>query len=313
MGGQSKLDREASQFKIKRIMGMVDSTLLKVGSTKEDVKDLCENAVKNGFAMVCVFPTQVKDASKILKKLQGKEPKVAVGEVAPHRVRVCSVVGFPYGENLTKVKVVEEKLALISGADEIDFVINQTDVKRGDYKSVKTELIKLVKTAKNCNTKAILEIGNLNDEEITKCVELCIECGVKYIKTSTGILGNACKAEDIKKLTKIANGRIKIKASAGVKTAEQFMELYTAGADRIGTSCAVEIAEQISNNLSLLDIEVSEEEPKKAEVKQEKKEETKVEVKEEAVEEVVEEIAEEVAETDAEVEEVSEVEEEVEG
>jgi deoxyribose-phosphate aldolase len=208
------------KYSIEEIMAHVDHTLLLQGATWEDIKGICDDALKYKTASVCIAPSFVKQAAEYLGK----------------RVPVCTVIGFPNGYNTTAVKLAETFDALENGADEIDMVINIGDLKAKRYDAILSE-IKLLKAA--CGErilKVIIETCLLTDEEKIAMCRIVTEAGADYIKTSTGFSKGGATPEDIKLFANNVGEGVRIKAAGGIKSfedAEIFLEL---GADRLGTS-----------------------------------------------------------------------------
>lgn len=205
-------------------MKMVDFTLLDARATTQDIEKLCDIAYKNEYYAVCVNPCNVAYAKGyILKNLLG-------------RIKVVSVIGFPLGANTTESKIFEAKNALDCGADEIDVVVNIGKVKSGDYDYVKRELSKIKKVAKKHIVKAILETCYFDMNDIIKLARTAAAAKVDFVKTSTGFGTAGATIENVRLLKEQVGDRCKIKASGGIRTREQAINLIQAGADRIGTS-----------------------------------------------------------------------------
>ena len=210
---------------IKEIMSKVDHTLLVQTATETQIKEICDDALKYGTASVCIPPCYVKFASEYLN-----------GKIA-----VCTVIGFPNGYNSTVVKRAETETAIADGADEIDMVINITDVKNGRFDLVLDEIKQLKEICKDKILKVIIETCLLSDEEKIRMCEVVTEARADYIKTSTGFAGGGATFEDIALFAKYVGDNVKIKAAGGIKSfddAERFIEL---GASRLGTSRLVSI------------------------------------------------------------------------
>ena len=208
----------------------IDHTLLKADATEKDIKKLCKEAKEHEFFSVCVNPCFVKYAKRNLK-----------GSV----VKVCTVIGFPLGANGIKVKLFEAKRAIADGADEIDVVMNIGKFKEKKYKYVEKELSKIVALCnKKVLVKVIIETCYLSREEILKACHLVYECGVDYVKTSTGFGTSGAQLDDVKAMKEICKDKLKIKASGGIKTLEQLEQFILAGAERIGTSNGVHIIKE---------------------------------------------------------------------
>ncbi|NLL52495.1 MAG: deoxyribose-phosphate aldolase [Peptococcaceae bacterium] len=204
------------------IAGRIDHTLLKPEATEKDIVNLCHEAVKYGFASVCVNPIYLCTAARLLH---------GTG-VAP-----TTVVGFPLGAVVTETKVQEILAAKAYGAREVDALINVGRLKSGDWKIVEHDLDLMVRTAQGCGLKIkiIIETSLLNPEEKKKAAELVKQAGADYVKTSTGFFGGVT-VQDVKDLKQWVGPQVKIKASGGIRTKEFALELIAAGADRLGTS-----------------------------------------------------------------------------
>ena len=218
---------------IKDVMSRVDHTLLSQTATDEQIKQVCDDARKYGTASVCIPPSYVK----------------LVKDYLAGDVKVCTVIGFPNGYNTTAVKCAETAEALKDGADEIDMVINITDVKNGKYDGILDEIKKLKAICGEKILKVIVETCLLTDEEKIKMCEIVTLSGADYIKTSTGFAGGGATFEDVALFSKHIGSNVKIKAAGGIKSfddAERFIEL---GASRLGTSRLVAILKsQVCNS-----------------------------------------------------------------
>lgn len=203
------------------INSYVDYTNLKAYATKEDIKQLCQEAVNNRFASVCVNPCYVELAKSL---------------VEGSNVNVCTVIGFPLGANMLAVKEYEAISAIELGADEIDMVINIGALKDRDYDYVKEEIETIRDSIGGKTLKVIIETCYLTEEEIKKMVEICNNTYVHFVKTSTGYGSRGANLEDIKTIQKYKNEVLEIKASGGIKTYEQAVSFIEAGVTRIGTS-----------------------------------------------------------------------------
>ncbi len=207
----------------------LEHTLLKVDTSISDVRRICEEALKMEMAGVCIPPPFVREAKRIV----GEESKT----------KVVTVIAFPMGYSALAAKTEEIKRALDEGADEIDGVLNIAALKSGNWNHVENDIegMALATNLKGKQFKLIVEIGLLNEEELQKVAAQAVISRVKYLKTSTGMHGFPVTTEQVKLLRKIADPSLKIKASGGVKTKQQAIDLIKAGADRIGTSAAMEI------------------------------------------------------------------------
>ena len=207
----------------------IDHTNLKQDASINDIKTLCEEAIKFDFMSVCINPCFVKYAHDVLLDSE---------------VKVCTVIGFPLGVNTTKTKVYETKQALKDGADEIDMVINVSALKDKKYDYVKNEISKIKKVCKNKILKVILETCLLTDEEIVKACELSLEAKADFVKTSTGFSKGGATVEAVALMRKTVGDKCGVKASGGVKTFEDMQKMIDAGASRIGTSSGVKLLEK---------------------------------------------------------------------
>jgi deoxyribose-phosphate aldolase len=207
----------------------IDHTLLKAEASLKDVELLCQEALKHNFASVCVNPTYVRTANQLLQNSE---------------VKVCTVIGFPLGANLTDTKLYEAKKALGEGAEELDYVINISDVKNGNYGNIEKEMAEFVALKyeyPNIKIKVILEICYLSDEEVRKLCHIAKEAKIDFIKTSTGF-GKGGAVENIVALMSEASGPdVGVKASGGIRTREDAEKFISLGATRIGTSNGVSI------------------------------------------------------------------------
>ncbi len=203
---------------------LIDHTNLKPEATKEDIKNLVDEAMANDFYSVCVntsFVKFIKDYNKDIK--------------------IAAVVGFPLGAMSTKAKAFEAKTAIEDGASEIDMVIEIGRLKEKDYDYVLND-IKACKEACGENVlKVIIETCLLTDEEKIKACELAVKAGADFVKTSTGFSTGGAKASDILLMRKTVGENIGVKASGGIHNKKEAMEMVEAGANRIGASKSIEI------------------------------------------------------------------------
>jgi deoxyribose-phosphate aldolase len=209
-----------------QIAGMIDHTLLKPEATADEVRELCTEAREHIFASVCVNPSYVELAARLL---------------AGSPVKVCTVIGFPLGSTTTGTKAFETREAIMKGADEIDMVINVGALKAGNYKLVEDD-IRTVKAA--CGDKilkVILETSLLTDEEKVKACTLCKTAGADYVKTATGFGPGGATVGDIKLMRSTVGPYMGVKASGGVRDFETAEAMVNAGATRIGASASVKI------------------------------------------------------------------------
>lgn len=210
------------------ILKKVDHTLLKQPSTWEQIKEICDDAVKFGTASVCIPPSFVKQAAEYL------------GD----RMPVCTVIGFPNGYNTTAVKVFETKEALKEGAKEIDMVINIGWVKMEQYDKILAEINELKKACGDHVLKVIIETCLLTEEEKIKMCETVSASDADFIKTSTGFSTAGATKPDVALMkVHMAAGK-KIKAAGGIADFNDAKEFVLLGADRLGTSRLVDQAKK---------------------------------------------------------------------
>lgn len=205
----------------------IDHTLLKPEATRAAIDRLCDEAVQNGFKAVCV--------------LSGFIPQAA-GRLKGTGVAACSVVGFPLGAVLTRVKAFEAEQAVAAGAQELDMVLNIGALKSGDLKIAEAD-IRDVRRAAGSHTllKVIIETCLLSQDEKIMACEICQNCAADFVKTSTGFSGPGATIEDVALMRKIVGKEMGVKASGGIKDGATALEMIKAGADRIGTSSGVVI------------------------------------------------------------------------
>lgn len=205
---------------------LIDHTLLKADASISSIEKLCNEALNYHFASVCVNPGFVPLASKLLK---GSD------------VKVCTVIGFPLGATLPKAKHAETLLAVEAGAEEIDMVINVSMAKEHQFDYVENE-IRLVKEAcANKILKVILETCLLTDDEIVNCCKAAVNAGADFVKTSTGFSKGGATTHAVKIMRDTVGPNFGVKASGGIHSYEEALDMVNAGANRIGASCGVEI------------------------------------------------------------------------
>ena len=213
------------------IANMIDHTILKSTATLADVETLCQEAIDNNFASVCINPCWVKAASQYLKA--NKKPD--------YEVKTCTVIGFPLGANTKDVKVFETSNAIENGADEIDMVINVGLVKMGSWALIEEEISAVVEAAKGNCVKVILENCYLTEEEIKLACEACVKAKATFVKTSTGFGTSGAKPEDVKLMRKTVGENLGVKAAGGIRDKETALVMIEAGANRIGCSAGIQI------------------------------------------------------------------------
>jgi deoxyribose-phosphate aldolase len=209
------------------VAAMIDHTLLKPDTTRQQIETLCKEAREYKFYSVCVNPTWVSTSKELL---------VGSG------VKVCTVIGFPLGATTSVTKAFEAKNAIEHGAEEVDMVINIGALKDKDDDLVVNDIRAVVETAKGkALTKVIIETSLLTNEEKVRACELSVKAGADYVKTSTGFSSGGATAEDISLMRKTVGPNIGLKASGGVRNTEDAKKMIEAGATRIGASSGVAI------------------------------------------------------------------------
>ena len=207
------------------LSSLIDHTNLRPDALHSDIEILCKEAIQYKFASVCINPVYVSYAKSILKD---ENPKV------------CSVVGFPLGADSEEMKYAEARFLIFQGVDEIDMVMNTAFLKERKIDLVKNEIKKVVEAADGNCVKVIIETSLLNQDEKALACNIVIESGAAFVKTSTGFSSSGATLEDVRLIKKLVGDRVGIKASGGIKTKNEALELIEARATRIGTSSGVE-------------------------------------------------------------------------
>ena len=214
-----------------QLVKLFDHTCLYAYATEAHMKKLCDEARAYNFAMVAVNSVQVKLCKKFLKDTD---------------VHVGAAIGFPLGQTTIASKVFETVDAIQNGADEIDYVINITELKDGNYDYIREEMRQIVAECRKANviSKVIFENCYLTQEEKEILCKIALELKPDFIKTSTGFGTGGATLDDVKLMKSIVGDAVKVKAAGGVRDLETCMAMVEAGAERIGTSAAVKITEE---------------------------------------------------------------------
>lgn len=207
----------------KDIFKMVDHTQLKAFADFDAIKKLCDEAVENKMASVCIPPSYVK----------------RVKDIYGDTLKICTVIGFPLGYNTSEVKVFETKAAVKDGADEVDIVINIGDVKNNDFENIRSELNQVREASAGKILKVIIETCYLTNEEKIKLCQIVTDVKADFIKTSTGFGTAGAVLADIELFKQNIGPDVKIKASGGIRTREDFVSFADSGVSRIGASAAL--------------------------------------------------------------------------
>jgi deoxyribose-phosphate aldolase len=211
-----------------KLASMIDHTLLKPEASEPQIRQLCDEAKRYGFATVCVNPAYVKLCAVLLKG-------------SP--VRVCTVIGFPLGATLPEVKAFETQQAIVNGSTEIDMVINIGALKSKDDDQVARDIAGVVRVAHAAGAliKVIIEAALLTDEEKVKVCQLAQAAGADFVKTSTGFGPGGATVHDVALMRQTVGPDMGIKAAGGIRTLTDALAMIEAGANRIGASASVKI------------------------------------------------------------------------
>ncbi|MCX7846037.1 MAG: deoxyribose-phosphate aldolase [Dictyoglomaceae bacterium] len=215
----------------KTLAKMIDHTLLKPDASAKDIEELCKEAVVYNFMSVCVQPYFVPLVHKLLKDSE---------------IKICTVIDFPHGSNSPSAKAFQIEDLLKKGADEFDMVINISALKDRNEKILREEIRKAVETASGKIVKVIIETCYLTDDEKIYITNIIKEEGAHFVKTSTGFGSKGAEIQDVILLKKIAEDKLKIKASGGIRTLEQALAFINAGAQRLGTSQSIKILKELN-------------------------------------------------------------------
>jgi len=229
--GASRVGVHASGGAPAGVASMIDHTLLKPDATRADIEVLCREAAQFKFATVCINPTWVALAARLL---------------GGSGVGVCSVVGFPLGATTSDVKGYETQRAIFDGAREIDMVINVGALKSGDLRVVERDIEAVVNPCRACGalSKVIIEAALLTDDEKVTACTLAKAAGADYVKTSTGFGPGGATAADVALMRRIVGADMGVKAAGGVRDFEGMQAMIAAGASRVGASAGVKIVQQ---------------------------------------------------------------------
>lgn len=228
LGPAEQVDRPTALRTADTLGGRIDHTILGATATALDVRAVCAEARDHGFASVCVNSRWV--------------PLVAA-ELAESGVLTCTVVGFPLGAMSAEAKAAETQIAVASGADEVDMVISVGDLKDGNYAAVLDDIRGVVVAAAGRPVKVIIETCLLDDvEKVVACL-LSVRAGAAYVKTSTGMSTGGATEGDVALMRAVVGDALGVKASGGIRTSEVAQAMIAAGADRIGASASIAIAQ----------------------------------------------------------------------
>jgi len=230
--GANRVSALAPDASIDRsIASLIDHTLLKADAVYEDIRKICDEAKRYGFASVCINPSMVSLASRFL---------------ANSPVRVCTVAGFPLGATLAEVKAFEAEASIVNGAHEIDMVLNIGALKSKDLAAVGRDIQLVVQTchAREAICKVIVETTYLTDEEKISACSLAKASGADFVKTSTGFGPGGASAKDVALMRSVVGDDVGVKASGGIRDWKMLQEMVQSGATRIGASASVKILQE---------------------------------------------------------------------
>ena len=230
--GASRVSALAPDASIDRsIASLIDHTLLKPDAVYEDIRKICDEAKRYGFASVCINPSMVALASRFL---------------AGSPVKVCTVVGFPLGATLAQAKAFEAEACIVNGAHEIDMVLNIGALKSKDLATVGQDIQLVAQTchAREAICKVIIETAYLTDEEKISACSVAKASGADFVKTSTGFGPGGASAKDVALMRSVVGDDVGVKASGGIRDWKMLQEMVQSGATRIGASASVKILQE---------------------------------------------------------------------
>ncbi|MEE6075495.1 deoxyribose-phosphate aldolase [Avibacterium paragallinarum] len=215
----------------KEIAKYIDHTALTAEKTPQDILNLCQEAMTHQFCSVCINSAYIPLAKQAL---------------AQSAVKICTVVGFPLGANLSSVKAFEAEQAINAGADEIDMVINIGLAKAHQWQAVEQDIATVLAACQGKTLKVILETCLLTKEEIVKACEICKALKVAFVKTSTGFSTGGATVEDVALMKQTVGDKVEVKASGGIRDTATALAMLNAGATRLGVSAGVAIVKGIN-------------------------------------------------------------------
>lgn len=234
------------EYTLDDLSRFIDHTDLNPAATVEDMETLCKQAKQYHFKMVAINQVQTSLCSSFLQDTD---------------IHVGAAISFPLGQTTIESKVFETKDAIKNGATEIDYVINLSEVKKGNYEYIENEMLQIVKACKENNvvSKVIFENYYLKNEEIIKLTQIAKKVEPDFIKTSTGMAKGGATFEDVELMIKHAGNKVKVKAAGGIRDVDTFKKMIQLGAKRIGCSAGISIIDEISasmkvNNVTQIEI-----------------------------------------------------------
>lgn len=229
--GANRIGVHASGGASRDVAALIDHTLLRPDATRQEIEQLCREALECRFATVCINPAWVSLAASMLR---------------PHGVGVCTVVGFPLGATTPDVKQYETRRAIFDGASEVDMVINIGALKSGDLRLVERDIAAVAEACQPCNviSKVIIEAALLTDDEKVAACTLSKAAGADFVKTSTGFAKGGATVADVALMRRVVGPDMGVKAAGGVKDYEGMKAMVAAGATRVGASAGVRIVRE---------------------------------------------------------------------
>lgn len=212
---------------------LIDHTVLKPDTTESAIRELCAEARTYCFASVCISPVWVP---------------IAAQELTGATSKVCTVIGFPHGANRTVVKAFEAEQAVRDGAEEIDMVIGIALLKSERYADVEEDIRAVVQASQGRTVKVILETALLTDEEKVIACVLSQNAGADFVKTSTGFAQSGASPQDVALMRRVVGATMGVKASGGIRSAEDVQAMVASGATRIGASASVAILKGLATD-----------------------------------------------------------------
>ena len=230
-------ERKESMKTLDDYAQMIDHTNLHADASSQAIQELCQEAIDYHFRMVAINPLQVETCRKYLKDRD---------------VHIGAAIAFPLGQLTSEAKRLEAQMAIEAGADEIDYVVNLTAVKDQDWELVKSEMHTMSDLCRDHEviSKFIFENCYLSDDEIRQLAQIAREVKIDFIKTSTGFGPSGAKLADVRLMKDLVGDQVKVKAAGGIRTAEDFLAMVEAGAERIGTSAGVEIIQALKEKMN---------------------------------------------------------------
>lgn len=205
---------------------MIEHTLLKPEATEADILRVATEAIHHRFFGICIRAQWIPAVLPVVR---------------PHGIHIVTVVGFPSGTEGTSQKVEETAMAVHAGADEVDMVLNRQHLKIHDYSFVHRDVAAVVKAAEGRSVKVILETGDLSTDEIIAGTVLSVAAGARFVKTSTGFGFGGATVEAVRLMRQLCPNEVQVKASGGIRSQEDALQMVNAGATRLGTSASIAI------------------------------------------------------------------------